>query len=792
MTAGEFHSVAGDNATSNNPFNLRRSTANFLHRRRRLPSGKSRFASEMGWQHRTVVALDKLDDATTRYRGCTELRQVCDDLSTAEIEPFLKRVMDRKHPLQQIFALRDALLFLPYVCERHPQTLNRHPALVKRMLEYTTESLVHSTLHTTVARVVIGMWRALTTPSMFHCFVGVFFGQLRGRGARVLEKEGCLRVLQHLLQKMEPDDEQLEQFIASLLEFVRTNYELHAGLLVLCSQLVAMSKLESYATHLTELCIAHLSGSSMIPKFVSHKKDDGPATLTRELAHACSILLGHLAKWCPDTVSSFRVEAQGVLSRDNLDLFRLTRNNSILRRAIHYATREWEQLRPCLPPSPHSPSRHSRRSDDEYHGMAGILNDSLTIRSRSQHTARHGGSQNVGRTRSQHSTRLEADDDEELHDVEADWEDEDAIVGGAYEGGKDEFLNDAPESVESTRERRPQPHGELEHSVDYHDRSAQTSQIREECAERQDIGIQFSTHESHDVKDAGNQWENMDPNATRPRCKKPHGDTAQSPLRRVAPHRRAQDVKTMNDTTDSNMDDYQPVKVTWFSKPQRAIPLSPRHSNISPARAPSSPSSPSSRASPSSSWQHKQQQRQQEDVPFVRRVSNKSKIPAVGPGSTEATVTPDAAQSSVPYLDAAMAYIEDARLDLALECVFRLGNEQTLVEVLSQVHAAESRRLPATSAEYLAQLLLQIVLRESTRRLDGGREQLLSLTLSWLEALLPCPLVDALIHHPETHMRWHRALFMLSGHSQVGSLAARLYYATEQRLHGATGDLVAF
>lgn len=91
--------------------------------------------SEWMWTQRTLIALNKLEDPSTREQACTELRQTCNDLAPHELKPFLKRFMDRKHPLQHVLALRDALLFLPYVCERYPEACTANPGIVTSMLQ---------------------------------------------------------------------------------------------------------------------------------------------------------------------------------------------------------------------------------------------------------------------------------------------------------------------------------------------------------------------------------------------------------------------------------------------------------------------------------------------------------------------------------------------------------------------------------------------------------------------------------------------------------------------------------
>jgi hypothetical protein len=123
-----------------------------------------------------------------------------------------------------------------------------------------------------------------------------------------------------------------------------------------------------------------------------------------------------------------------------------------------------------------------------------------------------------------------------------------------------------------------------------------------------------------------------------------------------------------------------------------------------------------------------------------------------------------------PYFSAALRFIKADQLDKAFQCVFRYGNEKTLVAVLKRLQAVPSwKRLPEPDARYLAHLLAKLVCKDPLAapslsactwldgllKLSGGRQLLAAEDLPDLQA----------------------ALFSLSGAAGDGGvLASSIYY----------------
>jgi len=128
---------------------------------------------------------------------------------------------------------------------------------------------------------------------------------------------------------------------------------------------------------------------------------------------------------------------------------------------------------------------------------------------------------------------------------------------------------------------------------------------------------------------------------------------------------------------------------------------------------------------------------------------------------------PDA---EAPGLSAALRYAAEDHLDHAFQCVFRLGNERTLLGLLQRLDCAAAwPRLPEAEARYLALLLVRLFCKEP----QGGAA---SEACVWLDGLLRAPGGAALLPG-EDMPGFQRALFSLAGVTDDrGHRAASIYY----------------
>jgi hypothetical protein len=123
-----------------------------------------------------------------------------------------------------------------------------------------------------------------------------------------------------------------------------------------------------------------------------------------------------------------------------------------------------------------------------------------------------------------------------------------------------------------------------------------------------------------------------------------------------------------------------------------------------------------------------------------------------------------------PYFSAALKYIKAGKLLEAFHCVFRYGNEKTLVAVLQRLEAAPTwPKLPQEEARYLAHLLAMLVCKAPLASSSV-------LACAWLDCLLPLPGGAGLLA-AEDRNGLQSALFSLSGAAgEGGLLASSVYY----------------
>jgi len=735
--------------------------------RKRSPArlADSKFLFERSFKHRTVVAMEKLEDPQMRGRGAKELRMICDDLESQDLSDFLKTFTDPVHPLQQQLAIREALLFVPYLCQRHRGPFIARPTpgqdnLLKRVIHFIVRSLLCKGLHTTAAQVIVDLWKVLDSPTVFSSLTKPFLHTLTAPGHKRVEKEGTFHVLEQLLDNSlaepakDPHAHDLEEFSQTIIECLKNTDLQQAGLLVLCAQLVSYNYLRPQAAKLAYIALSYLATNSKVPECVADVhwmsgKNKDPLLLTKEIAQTCCTLLGYLAKYHPEQVTKYQLQVRELLSRDNLDLFRLTSKNEALRKSISIANQEWAALRPLSPKiETRGPPKNKRNLPimEKVDILGEVLSNNGSPRSRSLSPEMRALSpignqqnltsflENTNKDHNEDGMYFEEYDGKSPHNFyvdpndnnwnDADWVDE-PLAGTSHRSE----INPVPDSYaawdhiplnneanendawmyNSIQQRDP---NEVDAGEYYYD--MEPEQLS------QQMSLQSPPHSPHQARLSAQQIPHHSPEPARPR---------------QAAHQYPQ---------------------TWYSE-QNDLPPCPVTDQSFHAPGKNQPE------------------------PMIRRVSKKAKEATETVGCAQETTIEAPHKATVPYLDAAMQYVKDGRFDLSLQCVFQLGTEETLMQILATVSTREAGRLSNEVAQYLSQILIQIVLRESLRRLDSGvRERIVNLALHWMEQMIPnLPAVKAVVQVPETQQKWSRALFMLSGHSQLGAQAARLYYMSE-------------
>jgi hypothetical protein len=123
-----------------------------------------------------------------------------------------------------------------------------------------------------------------------------------------------------------------------------------------------------------------------------------------------------------------------------------------------------------------------------------------------------------------------------------------------------------------------------------------------------------------------------------------------------------------------------------------------------------------------------------------------------------------------PYTSAAFRYINAGQIDQAFQCVFRFGNEKSLLAVLKRLESVATwQRLAEGEARYLVHLLVKLLCKDP-------------LSAASLSA---CAWLDGLLRHPggrdmltqEDLPGLQAALFSMSGAAgEGGFMASSVYY----------------
>lgn len=122
-----------------------------------------------------------------------------------------------------------------------------------------------------------------------------------------------------------------------------------------------------------------------------------------------------------------------------------------------------------------------------------------------------------------------------------------------------------------------------------------------------------------------------------------------------------------------------------------------------------------------------------------------------------------------PLLGGILDYLAAGRVDLAMQCIFSVGDEQTLRSVLQRLDSGEVwLQLPSPEAKHLVKLLVALICRDPYS--SAAKE-----ACPWLETFLRSP-YQALLPSEELP-NLQGALFSLSSvGGMLGPMAARIYF----------------
>jgi len=333
-----------------------------------------------------LQALEKLEERHTFEQGSRQLHEVLGGLlpdSKEELAWFLRTVFDERKPLHFTKGRREQLLLLVHVAQHFGRLLVSTGALQDRVLPCLLHALRTPDMQDTVARAICEILHTLAADGDADTLLAVFplvtktclEPLVQGTGWEVDVKHRSVSVLaaltSTLLNKLsalgEARGNDVELMVGNyatlLVQCMAVNPGVHEGLLLCLSKLAAChgSSIVPHACRLAELCTVHLIETpSGVPDYVQEQlqkpdrvRSESPkrGTLTRELARVCCLCLQHIAA----DVAPLLKEEQGLvqqhgdvvaaLSRENLNLQRLTRGTEPLRQAIVDASQAWHRLK---------------------------------------------------------------------------------------------------------------------------------------------------------------------------------------------------------------------------------------------------------------------------------------------------------------------------------------------------------------------------------------------------------------------------------------------------------------
>lgn len=686
-------------------------------------------------EQQVLQALERLEDKHLVERAVPELEEVIANLSTVDdLQWFLRFVYDTRRPMASLRARREILLLLRHLVARFHGLCSDDPTadtmanLKERILPLLVSALKSSDAQDVVVKVLVDSFEILlpeASPDLARDgYVRAGRAILRalleplslGMGWDVAVKQRCVSVLAaftpHLLRKArqvasENGGCEVEELVGIyghlLVQCLEVSPGLHQGLLQCLTQIasdeIGRYGLVSFAHTLCSLCASHLLETpSAAPAYASEiggaRSESPPAArnrangaLSRDLALVCCQCLRHLADNVIAVCEANALNAEdgtrpprasfdeirrfvlAALSRDNLNLHRLTRGYEPLRRVIALTRQSWESL--------------------TGEGDRAQAQQTPTL---SKHSRNRGINSALGMRRF--------------------FED--------YSGSS----NEAHSKRRPSRVRSPAPDSLDEDDVEA---TVQAVAVDQTCKHAIDVGEEAELQPT-----------------IHPSLLGPEGDMLVEGPRRLGSQ-------------------------SWYLEARPAASSETVvHSGAAPAKSGKCP--PVHGAGPiprklSSELSH-----------FP--ISEAGPLPLPQAGITPAQIAVEHPKFSADFLPAGkpslenkvLDYLAAGRADLAFQCVFQLGNEQSLLSLLHRLNPADLwPRLPESEQRYLVGLLVALICRDPISM--PAQE-----ACPWLESLIKTPKGISLLPCEELSAL-QGALFSLSGARCAAAVsAARAYY----------------
>lgn len=703
-------------------------------------------------EQQVLQALERLEDKHLVERAVPELEEVIAHLSTADdLQWFIRFVYDTRRPMASVRARREILLLLRHVVARFHGLRTDDPIaetmanLKERILPLLVSALKSSDAQDVVVKVLVDSFEILLPEASLDLardgYVQAGRAILRalleplslGMGWDVAVKQRCVSVLAaftpHLLKKArqvasENGGCEVEELVGIygrlLVQCLEVSPGLHQGLLQCLAQIasdeIGRYGLASFAHTLCSLCASHLLETpSAVPAYTSEiggpRSESPPATrnrangaLSRDLALVCCQCLRHLAdnviavceanalngedgtRPPKGSLDEIRRSVLAALSRDNLNLHRLTRGYEPLRRVIASTRQSWESL--------------TGEGDEAQVQQTPTL--SKHIRNRGINSAlamRRFFEDNNGSSNEAHSKRRPARGRSPAPD----------------------FVDEVEAAVQAVADQT------CRHAIDV----------------GEDADLQPTIH---------------------PSLLGPEGDMLVEGPRRLGSQswyleaRPAASSETVvqSDSAPSKPDTPLPDKC---STAHGAGPI-PRKLNPEASHFPTSEAGP---------------------LPLPR-----AGIMPAQCAVEHAKFPADSLPAGMPSLEnKVLDYLAAGRADLAFQCVFQLGNEQSLLSLLHRLNPADLwPRLPESEQRYLVGLLVALMCRDP---ISMPAQK----ACPWLESLIKTPKGISLLPCEELSAL-QGALFSLSGARCAAAVsAARAYYhlfESHQQVHAVYSE----
>eukprot|EP00930_Biecheleria_cincta_P084499 TRINITY_DN73963_c0_g1_i1.p1 TRINITY_DN73963_c0_g1~~TRINITY_DN73963_c0_g1_i1.p1 ORF type:complete len:925 (+),score=160.93 TRINITY_DN73963_c0_g1_i1:30-2804(+) len=793
----------------------------------------------------TLQALERIEDKHTADRAVQVLEEVIEGSnSIEELRWFLRLAYDSKRPLVSVKARREQLLLLQSVVRR-ARTLGGEDSLSQamtvlkeRVLPLLVNALKCGELQESVVDTLHDILDCHVPDDTPEAACEGFLQASRvilqalldplalGTGWDFSVKRRCVTTLAALTPELlrkarlavgsapsEGDEVRklLNVFAQLLVHSLEVSSELHEGLLQCLAELAADEAgragfRSQMARELAERCASHLAETpSAAPQYLPEALAEGgrsespPARgkvrqeLTRELAMVCCLCLRSLGEGLvqqDDTAEGERASIElpqlkekvlAALSRDNLNLQRLTRGHEPLRKSIGAARHVWEDLEAATDQPEPPASQAARRPTSRNRGVASALAMRELLDAQPEPPARpyRGRSPGRGNQNRGSSPGLPARPARATAAIQARGSQQ---AGRDMRNGHGELQAKRDQSLfssdgEDAAMEEVYVHGGYEEQP-FGDEQAMMPTIHPSLLDEEN-GLEAPGLEIQPAAQTSQSW-NLEaapavvPEVSRegPGVPQDRNDYPLQPIGRVAwseqePPQSAGPMPRRKPASEAGQVPPGAIPVNNAGRPPRAG--SPTKEASQAGRMPQKTAGPTSEATHSGRM----------PAGAVGFLTEAPPGPDFLPQPEAALVAPQMLFPPValtpddsPIFAVVLDYLAAGRVDMGLQHIFQAGNERTLRALLQRLDSGETwPQLTLPVAQHLARLLVALLCRNP--RSSGASE-----ACAWIEGLLRSSRrqPEALMPRDELQAL-QGALFDLSGMGGASSTcAARVYY----------------